>query len=129
MLDLIESASYLERVRADCRGRLPFDRAVFQGAVACSLFEHIETTGPVWSELARVLAPRAPLIFTFPPNDPETSELFDADQGLVSHDPHTLRRELETGGFRWLAERDFAAYRNGNKGWVMHRLVQAERAS
>ena len=67
MLDLIPPLLYAVRVRGDCRERLPFDDATFDGAFACGLFEHIAASGPVFRELARLLKPETRLVFTFPP--------------------------------------------------------------
>jgi predicted TPR repeat methyltransferase len=128
MLALIDSSSYSARVVADCRAGLPFEGQAFEGALACSLLEHLATTDAVWPELARVLAPGSPFIFTFAPSESGRSELFDVDQGLVSHDERALHRELEAAGLHWLSAESFPAYQNGTQGWVTCRLVRAERS-
>jgi predicted TPR repeat methyltransferase len=125
MLDLVPAALYAERVRADCRERLPFGAATFDGAVACGLFEHIAASGPVWRELARILKPRAHLVFTFPP----AGALLSQGPQLWSHDADEVRRDLEAAGFEWRDARDIRAYRSGDEGWVTYRLVGARRAS
>jgi predicted TPR repeat methyltransferase len=127
MLELIDSGLYVERVRADCRQRLPFDDATFAGAVACGLFEHIETTEPMWGELARVLEPGAPFIFTFPPRASSLAERVEREQTLAAHDAAALRRELETAGFEWRSAVEIAAYRVVHHGWVPYQLVSAAR--
>ena len=125
MLDLLPAHLYASRVRADCRERLPFGDATFDGAVACGLFEHIEASAPVWHELARLLKPGAHLVFTFPPRDVSGAQA----PALSSHDAHQLRRELEAAGFSWTTDRDIGAYRQGEEGWVTYRLVGARRGA
>jgi SAM-dependent methyltransferase len=127
MLDLIRSSLYVARVRGDCRERLPFDDDAFDGAVACGLFEHIEAPLPVWRELARLLKPRAHLVFTFPPANLLQRDPLGQAPVLLSHDPDDVRRELEACGFEWQSDRDILAYRDGRNGWVTYRLVGARR--
>ncbi|HEY3594654.1 MAG TPA: class I SAM-dependent methyltransferase [Polyangiaceae bacterium] len=122
MLSLIEDGLYTDRVQADCRGRLPFDDAAFDGAVACGLLEHIETTEALWRELGRLLAPTAPLIFTFPPAAGDEQEAT-----LASHDPVVLQRHVEAAGFSWDIAIEIPAYQPGHREWVRYRLVRATR--
>jgi ubiquinone/menaquinone biosynthesis C-methylase UbiE len=128
MLDQLDSPAYVARLQADCRVRLPLDDESFDGAIACGLLEHIETTQPVFRELSRLLRPRAPLVFTFPPTDAAATDPRDEDQALIAHDRGFLQRELEAAGFGWLFDWEMAAYLNGKEGWVTYRLVHAEYA-
>jgi predicted TPR repeat methyltransferase len=128
MLDRLDSAAYVARVRADCRVRLPLDDRSFDGAVACGLLEHIEAPRSLWGELSRLLRPRSPLVFTFPPTDAPGAEARQRDDALVAHDPASVRRELEAAGFTWLFAFELPAYLNGKEGWITYRAVHAEHA-
>jgi predicted TPR repeat methyltransferase len=128
MLDLIETPGYVARHRADAAEGLPFDGARFDGVVAAGLFEHIADPARVLRHAARVVKPGGGFAFTFPPNDAGRTELFDADEGLFSHDASAMRALLASFGLETIRDETFPAYVSGSKGWVTHQVLAGLRS-
>jgi len=129
MLRLIEATSYVARHSADATLELPFDEAAFDGVVAAGLFEHVADPTPVFRNAARVVKPGGAFAFTFPPNAAGRTQLFDADEGLVSHDLDAVRALLASFGLATTHEMDFPAYLSGSKGWVTHHVLVGMRSA
>jgi ubiquinone/menaquinone biosynthesis C-methylase UbiE len=126
MLELIEVSSYVEKHVADGTA-MPFPNASFQGALAAGLLEHVAEPRNLFIEVARVVRPAGFFLFSYPPNHEGTTQLFDAEQGLLSHDTAQIGAELNDAGLAMKKELDFPAYFNGSRGVAMHRLVVAHR--
>ena len=123
MLGLIDCPRYVRRTCADAAGPLPFTDASFDGVLAAGLLEHVLDPEPLFRNAARVLKRGGGFAFTFPPNDHGRTELLGTDEGLVSHDPATLRASLLAAGLSVTRELDYPAYGIGSRGWVTHHLV------
>lgn len=126
MLDLIDVPAYVARHVADCT-LTPFADASFDGALAGGLLEHIVEPSILFVEVARIVKPRGLFLFSFSPNDAGETELFDAEQGLVSHDAERIGRNLSEAGMKVLKEIDYPAYLNGSRGAALQRVVIACR--
>jgi predicted TPR repeat methyltransferase len=126
MLELIDSPSYLEKHVADATAT-PFGNASVQGALAGGLLEHVEDPRSLFVEVARIVRRAGLFLFSYPPNHTGSTELFDAEQGLVSHDCENLVAELKIVGFDVAKEIEFPAYRNGSRGVAIQRLIVAHR--
>jgi SAM-dependent methyltransferase len=126
MLELIDVPGYVEKHVAD-GAATPFDDSTFDGALAAGLLEHIVDPTRLFQEVARIVRPRGVFLFSYPPNESGATELFDAEQGLVSHDARSMVVELKSAGFDVTKEVDFAAYLNGSRGAAMQRLIVARR--
>ena len=123
MLALIDCPTYVDRRCSDAGASLPFPDAAFDGVLAAGLLEHVTDPGAVFRNAARVMKPGGAFVFSFPPNRAGRTELYDADEGLVSHDPVAIRACLGSLGLEVRREWDFPAYLSGSKGWVVHHLV------
>jgi predicted TPR repeat methyltransferase len=124
MLQLIDSPSYVAKHVADC-AVTPLGDASFDGALAAGLLEHIIDPSALFLEVARIVKPGGLFLFSFAPNHAGTAELFDAEQGLVSHDSERIRKSLGEAGLRVTKEVDYPAYLNGSKSLVTQRMVIA----
>jgi hypothetical protein len=69
------------------------------------------------------MKPGGGFVFTFPPNHAGRTEVFDREDGLVSHDPSWVRSSLGSVGLDVTREATFPAYESGSMGWVVHHLV------
>jgi predicted TPR repeat methyltransferase len=123
MLGLIDCPCYVERVIGNASISLPFDDGSFDGVVAAGLLEHIVDPAPLFRKAARALRPAGHFAFTFPPNTLGRAELWDSEEGLMSHDPTVIGTRLAAAGLSVTLERDYPAYTSGSKGWVTHHLV------
>jgi predicted TPR repeat methyltransferase len=126
MLELIDVPNYIEKHVAD-GAATPFADASFKGALAAGLLEHITDTTSLFREVARIVEPHGVFLFSYPPNDAGATELFDAEQGLVSHDARCVIVELKNAGFDVAKEVDFTAYLNGSRGAAVQRLIVGRR--
>jgi ubiquinone/menaquinone biosynthesis C-methylase UbiE len=126
MLELIEVPAYVEKLVADCAAT-PFADASFEGAFAAGLLEHIVEPPAFFVEVARIVKPRGLFLFSFPPNRTGRTELFDPEQGLVSHDIERIAAGLAEAKMIVHEQIDYPAYLNGSRGPVWQRLVIARR--
>jgi predicted TPR repeat methyltransferase len=126
MLELIDAPIYVAKHAVDC-GTTGLGDASFDGALAAGLLEHIVEPEVVFREVARIVKPSGLFLFSFAPNRTGTTELFDAEQGLVSHDSERIGRSLVEAGMRLEKQIDYAAYLNGSQGPATQRLVVAYR--
>ncbi len=78
---------------------------------------------PIFRNAARWMKPGGGFVFTFPPNHAGHTEVFDREDGLVSHDPSRVRASLGSVGLGVTREAAFPAYESGSMGWVVHHLV------
>jgi predicted TPR repeat methyltransferase len=127
MLGLIDAPSYIERRQADATLEIPFGEGHFDGAVAAGLLEHVTRPVHLFRNVARVVKANGAFVFTFAPNNAGRTELFDAGDGLVSHDIGEVREGLASVGFSVAREMDVQAYLPGPEGWVTHRIVVGVR--
>ncbi len=126
MLDLIDAPAYVAKHVAD-GSAMPLGDASFDGALAAGLLEHIVDPSALFREVARVVKPRGIFLFSFAPNQDGQTQLFDAEQGLVSHDAQRIEESLAAAGMRTDNDIDYAAYVNGSQGPALQRLVIAHR--
>jgi len=128
MLELIRAPVYVAKHIVDCT-ETPFADASFDGALAAGLLEHLVEPSALFREVARIVEPGGLFLFSFPKNETGRTELFDAEQGLVSHDAQRIAASLAEAGLRALKEMDHPAYLNGSMGVTSHRVVIAVRES
>jgi hypothetical protein len=73
--------------------------------------------------------PGGGFVFTFPPNGAGRTELFDAQEGLFSHDPRTMRALFASLGLAVTHDGSFPAYFSGSMGWVTHHVLAGRSAA
>jgi len=123
MLDLIDLPIYVSRLEADCNDVLALHEQSFDGALAAGLLEHLPDPEPLFRNVAGLLCQGGHFLFTYPPNQSGGTAMADDMQALVSHDVSALGRQLARCGFTITSEREYPAYRNGARGWMVHRLA------
>lgn len=127
MLAQVSSSLYVECHRCDVLSRIP-GRRRFDGAVASGLLEYVLDVPALTHRVAKRLRARGAFVFTFVPSEGAGVTVFDDEADLHAHDPAHVVECLRGAGFGDIEiSEPFAAYRNGEQGWIHHRVARAHR--